>query len=78
MHTEQNARKKVCPHLPVDHEIAVIGERNELQERRVLWFARCIASDCMAWHWHTIRPGYIPGSDSSDTGYCGLADKGQP
>ena len=60
MLTEREARQKVCPYLPIEY----ISEQiyDGAIARRVEAFARCIASDCMAWRWSGWQNGeVVPG-----------------
>lgn len=82
MHTEDEARKRVCPYLPSDYEISERwGEHGQGEKQRnVIRFARCIASDCMAWRWtgETTEMGEMTDEQhqawlARRLGYCGLA-----
>lgn len=85
--SEEEARKKVCPHLPVDRVQGSIDP-----DRNCVWqFARCIASACMAWRWAEEKneeaqmafeaccpTGASMGCEvtgPSPVGYCGLAGR---
>lgn len=86
--TEEEARKKWCPHV---RQSAVM--RQEDGREHLITYnrsytenlpgCRCIAADCMAWRWESKPiPGNrtnndfdVPGSDTPGIGYCGLAGK---
>lgn len=61
--TEEEARKRWCPHARV-HYAGVVSV-NRSSDGVPLPQARCVASDCMSWQ------NTLPGV--SERGYCGLA-----
>ena len=69
--TEDEARKRWCPFARNRAIPCVDSEGNDVlivasdDEGEPLG-SNCIASDCMAWHWHRGVPA---------GGYCGLAGK---
>jgi len=84
--SEEQARKTVCPHLPVDYEISY---NNQTQQRQVICFAKCLASECSQWQfgkdgWRK-SDGTVISTDREPEkslggrwvvrGYCGLAHK---
>ena len=83
MHTEEQAREKWCPFVRFDdtacnrhgvqaHRIIETGEQIAGHDDNNPAYARCIASECMAWRWgesrciknmtlkfHEKPPGYV-------------------
>jgi hypothetical protein len=81
MMTEDEAKKKWCPHVQVSVSTGIDGtEADDNRNSTKHDFDRqpvCIGSACMAWRWKAqqqlpIDEGLAP----SHEGYCGLA--GQP
>lgn len=86
MHTEEEARKKWCPEVrcvggsdevdppqprpPAANCHLNVGPSG-LGLVRVPKYARCIASECMAWRWRRTTYGDEPARIS--LGYCGKA-----
>ena len=67
--TEQEAKTKWCPMVPV--KMVQVGIDDYAQSR-----ARCIGSECMMWRvrkWDTYPDGQCPPEPTE--GYCGLAGK---
>lgn len=52
MLTEEEAKARVCPHLPADrvHRTYQDGHR----EQRVERLPRCLASECLMWRWQEL------------------------
>jgi hypothetical protein len=83
--TEEQAREKWCPFVRFDNEGC---NRHHVQAHRMLEtgeqvarysndnpvYARCVASECMAWTWKSELDKSVP----LRTGYCGLAGKSYP
>ncbi len=81
MISEPEARKKICPHLPVDTEQQFFTDTQYAMV--VSKFALCVASDCMQWR-KVDQVGIGPNGEKRDRdmdgrtrwvdrGYCGLA-----
>lgn len=51
MLTEDEAKKKWCPHVRLGDEQGVSASINRAWGRGCPDAARCIASECMAWRW---------------------------
>lgn len=69
MHTEDEAREKLCPHMSS-------GPMNDEHVR----VSRCMASQCMAWRWSVSANGEylyenLRANPRKQVGYCGLAGK---
>lgn len=87
MKTEEEARKSWCPYANVyvpHQQIGSSGNRglNDIRQG----YARCIASECMAWRW-CYRPGQVvmvevpAGTDAAGTVYTNqkpMAGKAEP
>ena len=73
--TEEQAKQKWCPWARIARDGSGIGNRysfdNDLATDSA--FARCIASDCMAWRWTDCSSKAVAGRKVE--GYCGLAGK---
>ena len=80
MWTEDEAKTKICPHLPPDYETEPV---NNVTVHRVQAWPKCRASACMAWRKHD-QIGIGPDGKKRDRdmdgrtrwvdrGYCGLA-----
>lgn len=67
--TEDEARKKWCPHVRFGNEAGC--NRNTAPEGSGGALTNCIASECMAWRWAWVS-GW-PDHFSVTHGYCGLA-----
>jgi len=69
--TEEEARKKWCPH------IRVVGSNrdNRTTPPKLEQKFRCIASDCMMWEETTELVGSPPDEYYSTDGDCGLKRK---
>ncbi|MGI9502699.1 MAG: hypothetical protein ACR2RE_06560 [Geminicoccaceae bacterium] len=86
--TEQAAKEKWCPFARVGKDGS--GNRYSFDTDLAAGsaFARCIASDCMAWRWGNEAQGVpayeakpvagAPGHfDNAPMGYCGLAGRAE-
>jgi hypothetical protein len=74
--TENEARKKWCPHGRV---YSSNGAFNRTENRAVDGPSKCIASDCMAWRWikdpliEFVANGQPVPDYTGEHGYCGLS-----
>jgi len=71
--TEDQAKEKWCPYVrhfsgSVDDEVVVDPAANRWGRHLNPGPCRCIASECMAWRYHSSSR-----SESERHGYCGLA-----
>lgn len=89
--TEEEAKKKWCPHARVDSGFAGSGVVNRypkrdgrcrdvsMQEAMLNETVNCIGSQCMAWRWLekfvAVPGGHFIPEENPTTGYCGLAGK---
>ena len=75
MMTEEQARKKWCPHVRHEGNSVTFnrgtahGPLND-HPGNVGTLCNCIASDCMSWRWD-----HDANRDFRERGYCGLAGK---
>lgn len=65
--TQDEAKKKICPHITYQNMVNQYGSTPLLQAYQ----DTCHASGCMAWRW----AGGLP---STEKGYCGLSGRPGP
>ena len=79
--TESEARKKWCPFVRVSFltpdGIETCHTNEKFCTSRQEAGNHCIASDCMAWRWHSYKhnPPLVSDPTEPTDGYCGLGAK---
>ena len=77
MKTEEKARKCWCPYAKVGRKEGCNRYPFDSDLFDGHAFARCIASDCMAWRWdkNSVKESSDRSSLVPVRGYCGIAGK---
>lgn len=71
MLTEEQAKTKWCPFVRQGSAVSGLGSLNREHEHGHTYGGlNCIASDCMAWCWHSLD---VHAPEDLRTGFCGLA-----
>lgn len=75
MMTEEEAKKKWCPHTQVAVvESGAASNRESFALASQKGYDLCLGSACMAWRW-SVGPMANDAPDVKYKGYCGLAGK---